>query len=214
MTNISIAKKAICFFALCFTVNAFADSVGALTLNYSRTSAGISAGSSSVTNSVVVPGTYSFSHSLNYTTGVVSGSSFAFIDDYIFSVPVGEVSSVATAIDLTGLIGINNLQMRLFSVPNASAPGTAGTPSGSWILANNTNVSCGPACTTTVSVISTQPLAAGTYSLQIMGNVESYGGSYSGTFVTTAPVPVPAGLPLLLSGLGMLGVMMRRKQEV
>jgi hypothetical protein len=54
-------------------------------------------------------------------------------------------------------------------------------------------------------------LAPGTYDLQIRGEVATSGsGSYGGA-VSFTPVPLPAGLPLLMSGLGLLGVAAARR---
>jgi hypothetical protein len=53
-------------------------------------------------------------------------------------------------------------------------------------------------------------LNAGTYVLEVRGNVVgSAGGSYSGN-LNLVPTPLPAALPLLLSGIGLLGGVIRR----
>jgi hypothetical protein len=53
--------------------------------------------------------------------------------------------------------------------------------------------------------------AAGDYIMQIRGEATGPGG-YGGTFAFSAlPVPLPAALPLLLSALGGLGAMLRRR---
>ena len=55
-------------------------------------------------------------------------------------------------------------------------------------------------------------LNPGTYVLEVRGVVTgSTGGSYAGT-LQVAPVPLPAALPLLLSGLGLLGGLIRPRQ--
>jgi hypothetical protein len=55
-------------------------------------------------------------------------------------------------------------------------------------------------------------LAAWTYVLEVRGNVTgTSGGSYSGT-LNVAPVPLPAALPLLFSGLGLLGGGLARRR--
>jgi hypothetical protein len=56
-------------------------------------------------------------------------------------------------------------------------------------------------------------LNAGTYDLQVRGTTEALGGSYSGVMNLT-PVPLPAAFPLLLSGLGMLRGLRRRRVGV
>jgi hypothetical protein len=56
-------------------------------------------------------------------------------------------------------------------------------------------------------------LSSGSYYLEVRGNVDgTSGGSYSGT-LNIAPVPLPAALPLLLSGFGLLGGLVRRRRE-
>jgi hypothetical protein len=61
-----------------------------------------------------------------------------------------------------------------------------------------------------VDVITPHTLTAGTYDLQVRGTTDTLGGSFSGV-LNTAPVPLPAALPLLLSGFGLLGGMLRRR---
>jgi hypothetical protein len=58
-------------------------------------------------------------------------------------------------------------------------------------------------------------LAPGSYVLEIRGNVTgSAGGSYSGVLnLAPAPVPLPAALPLLLSGIGLFGVIRQQHRH-
>jgi PEP-CTERM motif len=61
------------------------------------------------------------------------------------------------------------------------------------------------------TVLNPTTLAAGTYVLEIRGDVTgSSGGTYSGE-LNLNPVPLPAALPLLLSGLGLLGFARKRR---
>jgi len=189
------------------SVDALADT---LNLNYETTSAGTTT-YSNVANAVLVPGSYNYGHSVAHTDGNVTGTTFGFYNDYIFTIGAGQVDSITSTIDLAGLTGINNLQVRLFNVADASAPGTTGNPAGSLIQAWSSALSCGTGCTGTVDVITPHTLSAGTYDLQVRGTTNSLGGSFSGV-LNTAPVPVPAAFALLLSGMTMFGSLVRRKQ--
>ena len=181
-----------------------------LNLNYETTSAGVTTNSSTA-NPVQVPGTYNYGHSVTHTNGNVTGTTFGFYDDYIFTIAAGQVDSITSTIDLAGLLGISNLQVRLFGVADASAPGTTGNPLGSLIQSWSNTVSCGSGCTGTIDVITPHTLSAGTYDLQVRGTTDTLGGSFAGV-LNTSPVPLPAALPLLLSGLGLLRGFTRRQK--
>jgi hypothetical protein len=66
-------------------------------------------------------------------------------------------------------------------------------------------------------VLQPTTLAAGTYVLEVRGSllagdgVPGSSGSYSGVLNLT-PVPLPAGLPLLLSGVSMFGAWISRRR--
>jgi hypothetical protein len=180
-----------------------------LNLNFETTSAGV-ATNSTTANVVQVPGSYNYGHSVAPTSGNVTGTTFGFYDDYIFNIGAGQVDSITSTINLAGLLGITNLQVRLFNVASAAAPGTTGNPSGSLIQSWSNAVSCGTGCSGSVDVITPHTLTAGTYDLQVRGTTDTLGGSFSGV-LNTAPVPLPAALPLLLSGFGLLGGMLRRR---
>ena len=180
-----------------------------LNLNFETTSAGTTT-SNTTANVVQVPGSYTYGHTVAPTSGNVSGTSFGFYDDYIFTIGAGQVDSITSTIDLAGLLGITNFQVRLFSVASAAAPGTTGNPNGSLIQSWSNAASCGTGCSGSVDVITPHTLSAGTYDLQVRGTTETLGGSFSGV-LNTAPVPLPAALPLLLSGIGLLGGVLRRR---
>ena len=181
-------------------------------LHWSTTAVGSSA-TSLVPLTLSVPGGYSFGNSLPSLNTNVSGTSFEFFDDYIFTVGSANINAVTTAVDITNLVGISNLQVRLFTVNDATAPGTTGTPTGTLIQAFNNPFSCGTGCSGVNAIIPLQAITAGTYDLQISGNTEPFGGSYSGV-LTTAPVPVPGAAWLLISGLGALGILGRKKKAL
>lgn len=178
-------------------------------LNWSTTASG-STSTSVVPTLLSVPGAYNFGNSLPGLSTNVPSTSFEFFDDFIFTVGSANVTSVTTAVDISNIVGVSNLQVRLFTVPDATAPGTTGTPSGTLIAAWNNPFTCGSGCTGINAIIPLQAIAAGTYDLQISGNTEPFGGSYSG-MLTTAPVPVPASAWLLVSGLIGLGILGRKR---
>jgi hypothetical protein len=65
-----------------------------------------------------------------------------------------------------------------------------------------------------VDVLPQTTLAAGTYVLEIRGNVTGTSGGGYGGVLNLTPVPLPAALPLLLSGLGLIGAAARRRLGV
>jgi hypothetical protein len=138
-------------------------------------------------------------------------SGWNFYDDYFFSTTTATANN-ATVISNFSADSISNLQVRIFSsggqslAPN-SAP-TLGLPTGGaidgWtapLVGSNGSL----------SILLPTGFAAGSYDLQVRGEAIGTDASYGGT-LQIAPVPVPAGLPLLLSGLGLMGGMIRRRR--
>ena len=121
------------------------------------------------------------------------------------------VDSLTSTINLGDVAAIDDLQVRLYSVVGNPVLPVLNAPSGNVIDAWSTAINFSPGMTGTIDVIPWTTLTAGTYVLEVRGNVTgSAGGSYSGV-LNLSPVPLPAALPLLLSGLGFLGAAVRRR---
>jgi hypothetical protein len=152
----------------------------------------------------------------NFTSAQVTSQTngpWNFYDDYTFTVGAGGASIQSALIAFsTGITGISNLQARIISetpatfsaLANLNAPASGNTIVDSWL---NTSLAGG---INTVNLNATA-FGPGTYDLQIRGEVgTSLSGSYGGS-ITFTPVPLPAALPLLLSGLGLLGIRRSRR---
>ncbi len=147
-----------------------------------------------------------------------SNASGAFYDAYYFTIPEAFATSVTTSVSVGSLLGIDNLQARLYS--GHSNPGSGGTstslPPGSFMSQGwSTQLSAGPGVTLSTVVLSPiNPLVAGNYTLQVRGTVIGSGvGSYAGTLNLT-PVPEAETYAMFLAGLGLMGFMSRRRKLV
>jgi len=143
--------------------------------------------------------------SLTYANSYASPSTTPFHDDYRFSVPDASLDSVAIALNLSNLLGIDGLQGRIFSANQNGNPNV--------LLTGSTTDPLNIAGTTgTAAIISPIDLPAGQYILEISGQVKGLaGGSYSGV-LNAAPIPVPAAAILFGSGLlGLLGIARRTR---
>lgn len=152
------------------------------------------------------PGNYTYKDSWTAPQStVVPTTTSGFYDDFVFTIGTGQVDSITSSVTLGNMLGISGMQVRLYDynangqvAPLLSTPAT-GSAFDSW----SSTVSF-PGGTTTVNVLPTTTLDAGTYVVEVRGTVTgSSGGNYTGSLDVT-PVPLPPALPILLSGLGLL----------
>jgi hypothetical protein len=172
--------------------------------------------------------TFSLGNSFNQTTGGVTfaatgpdfngnatgtGGPWNFQDDYYFALNPG--ASVQAALISNAQSNITDLQVRLiYAAGNTVTTGNPvlGAPAGGTLLDAWQTLNLGGG-----SVNFTMPAiaSASDYILQVRGEVAPSGGpglagSYGGS-ISFSPVPLPAGLPLFLSGLGGLGLILGRR---
>ncbi len=149
--------------------------------------------------------TAAFSQSAPSVTGV-----FNFYDDFVFTLPVstgGSLTASAVSVSFQNLIGIDNLQVRLYPVVAGAL--TTGAPS-SLVSGWSSPLNAGGS-TLTVSTFTTPvTVAAGTtYTLEVRGDVFGPTGSYGGN-LNISPVPESEGWALAMMGLGLAGLTGRR----
>ena len=144
-------------------------------------------------------------------TGGSPSNTYNFYDDFEFTVAAATIDSVSSTINLQNLLQVDNLQMRVYTAAgNSPLPvlGPANGLQGGWSTPVNFTVGSESG---QISALSDVMLGAGTYVLEVRGDVVgSSGGSYSGN-LNLSPVPLPAALPLLISGLGLLGGLVRKR---
>jgi hypothetical protein len=187
---------------------AMTENATAATLSYEQTASGTT-GSGTVTDYSQLPVSDFFGNSLgkaSATLGAPADPGFTFYDDYVFTVASSTVDAASFLLNEGSTLAISDLQMRLYSTSGNSLPVLGNSPAG--LVANWSN----PISTDgSQSNLATSMLTAGTYVLEVRGDVIGQsGGSYAG-LIDLQPVPLPAALPLLLSGLGLLGGVARKR---
>jgi hypothetical protein len=163
------------------------------------------------------PGIYSYSDtslmSASSSGGIIPGSTYptgytgaSFYDAFVFTVSSSLGNSISSTITLPPDFAISNFEERLYSYSS-----TAGTAPFVGAIPTAIDFWTSPTADSgTVAVLPATPLAAGTYVLEVRGDVTgTSGGGYTGDLQLTT-VPLPAGLPLLVSGLGLMGGLLRR----
>jgi hypothetical protein len=186
-----------------------ASPASAAVLSYEQTASGRT-GSGQATSYLSLPTTDTYSRSFNNPTFQIGTTGYGFYDDFIFTVSSAAADAITSSIDFANVLAINNLSVRLYDFSGNPNPPVLGTPNGTVIDTWSTTFNLAPGTNETVSVLPKTMLNAGTYVLEVRGNVTgSAGGSYSGS-LNLVPTPLPAALPLVLSGLGLLGAAVRR----
>jgi hypothetical protein len=180
----------------------------AMSLSYEETVSGRT-GNGAGTAFTSLPASGGYTNTFGASAGDIAGApGFSFYDDYIFTVANATVDSVTSEINL-GKLSLGNLEERVYAVPGNTLP-VLGQPQGfqtNW----TTPVSFTAGSETGMfTVMDPTTLSAGTYVLEIRGDVTGSGGTYSGV-LNLNPVPLPAALPLLLSALGLLGGLVRKR---
>jgi hypothetical protein len=140
-----------------------------------------------------------------------TGGTYNFYDDFFFTTTGSTTDDVAV---ISGVFTntISNLQARIFNSDGPLGP-TNGAPTlGRPTTGTGVDGWSSPVGNGSLSIILPTSFGPGTYDLQIRGDALGSAGSYGGSF-NLQPVPLPAALPLLLSGFGLLGGLFRRKAQ-
>lgn len=124
-----------------------------------------------------------------------------FYSTYLFTVASSTAESVVTT--LNNASGVANLSERIYAYNGGFLGDAVAGPS--IIQAWSSNLSFAG---TSISVVSPKALTAGQYVIEVRGTSQgNFGGSLSVT-----PVPEPQQYALLIAGLGVIGVLARRRR--
>jgi hypothetical protein len=149
--------------------------------------------------------------SLNYGNSFAAASTgTTFYDAYYFTIPDGSANSITSTISFGTSSGLNDLRARLYA-GNSNPDSSTVVPG--QIVGWGTTATLIPGLVTTETVVlNPVVLSAGTYTLQIKGTVTGTGGgSYAGV-LNLSPVPEVESYAMFLAGLGLMGVMSRRRK--
>lgn len=190
---------------------------GTLTLTCEELAGGISPSCPASAPTYAVPGQYNYIQQFNSPQTAISGTDIyggpvngnlgtaGFIDDYFFQIAPAQADVVSSTIGESGVFNVSNLFVEIYSLTSNPGGLVKMMPVGAADYAT-----IFPSGEATFLQINPTVLTGGSYVLQISGTATgSLGGSYQGDLNLTS-VPLPAALPLLLSGLGALVALMRR----
>ena len=192
------------------------DGSGGMTYSYQYVAPNATTPTVGNTYDLAVPGLYTFTdtfttqQSPTQNLGTSSVGAYDFQDSYQFTVGTSASGDTLLAsLSLGTLFDITNLQFRLYQVASATTqpivgglPAGTGAPVQAWMGLTPGNDSM---------TASFSGIQAGTYMLDVAGIASGTGGgSYIGS-VDLQPVPLPAAIWLMLSGLGGLGALARKR---
>lgn len=133
-----------------------------------------------------------------------------FYDEFLFSIQTNSIDSITSTISFGSLLGIDNLQTRLYS----GTLTTTGLPDGLLQAWSTAIPLSGLGYSGTIAVISPITLGAGNYVLQVRGDVVgTAGGSYAGV-LNISPVPELAEWAMLIIGFGLVGFTVARRRRM
>lgn len=163
--------------------------------------------------------TYLFSQSYSNSTGsysagtLATGDSFGLVASYVVQLPTSTTGAYIFSLNLTSTTGIDDLSSRLYAYgpnTNTTLGITGAPPQGGLVSAWSNSVNGQTVDSTTMDATN---VPAGLYVLEVVGQLSpgATSGSYSGQ-LSVAPVPLPAALPFMLSGIaGIAGFARRRR---
>jgi hypothetical protein len=188
----------------------YAAAAPAAVLSYEETASGRT-GSGAATSYLTLPVSDTYTRTFTEPTTQFGGTGYGFYDDFVFTITGAVADAITSTIDLSKILEISDLSVRLYNFSGNPDLPVLGMPHGGAIDAWSQTLILAPGTNETVSVLPMTLLNAGTYVLEVRGNVTgSAGGSYTGS-LNLVPTPLPAALPLLVSGIGLLGAAARRR---
>ncbi len=139
-----------------------------------------------------------------------------FYDDFVFNLPLApqaKFDAAAVTIDMGSFLGLQNFSARLYKLDaglNSLTTGlpSSGTPVQSW---TSSALLAPGVAGTTVLFLNVALQAGASYALEFRGTITgNYGGSYGGSLNIT-PVPEPSTYAIVLTALGVMGLVSRRR---
>jgi hypothetical protein len=115
-------------------------------------------------------------------------------------------------VDLGGVLGLTNLDARLYSLSSNPGGLVLGAPVGGATEGWGTTVTVANGVSEATQLIGPVTLHGGDYVLEVRAQTDVDGGSYGGV-VNLSPVPLPGSLPLMLSGIALAGVLTLRRRS-